>query len=307
MFDVCVVGHITRDIIRVDGKVRREIPGGTVYYTSMALQGLGLRVAAVTTASRKDEEILLGELRDCGVSVFFKESEETTVFENIYTWKNPGSRLQRVKSTASPLSPEDLSGISAALFHLGPLTNRDISHEVLEAASVNADLVSLDGQGFLRKVTGGKVTEQEWQGKEKGLACVDILKVDEREATLISGENNVEKAALRLAGLGPREVIITRGSRGALVLGHGSFYEIPALEPRRFTDPTGCGDTFVAGYIWKRLRSTDLAEAGRFGAFLASLKLERFGALKALGSSPGKSSVLDTRIGTGASEDPQAS
>ena len=43
VFDVCVIGHITRDIIRV-GRTTRATPGGTAYYTSMALRRLGLKV-----------------------------------------------------------------------------------------------------------------------------------------------------------------------------------------------------------------------------------------------------------------------
>ncbi|MDY6938658.1 MAG: hypothetical protein SWY16_13420 [Cyanobacteriota bacterium] len=38
MFDVCAIGHITKDIIRVDGKLEKAIPGGTAYYTSIAHQ-----------------------------------------------------------------------------------------------------------------------------------------------------------------------------------------------------------------------------------------------------------------------------
>lgn len=280
MFDTCVIGPITRDIIQVNDRVEREMPGGTAYYTSMALRSLGLRVAAVTRASREDQNSLLHELEETGIGVFCRESEQTTVFENIYTEGNPDSRVQRVRSVASPFSPVDLAGISCAIFHVGPLTNTDVSSDLLQEVSSRGDLVSLDVQGLLRKVTHGEVREADWQEKEQGLAYVNILKADEREAAILSGEDDMEKAALKLSGLGPREVIITSGSRGSLILADGKFYRIPAFHARTIIDPTGCGDTFVAGYVYQRLRSSDFSKAGRFAASLASLKLGRFGAIR---------------------------
>jgi len=45
-------------------------------------------------------------------------------------------------------------------------------------------------------------------------------------------------------------------------------------------DPTGCGDTYMAGYICKRLTSEDFNEIGKFASKIASLKLERFSPLR---------------------------
>jgi len=42
-------------------------------------------------------------------------------------------------------------------------------------------------------------------------------------------------------------------------------------------DPTGCGDTYMAGYLYQRLKGTDPERAGRFAAAMAALKLEGAG------------------------------
>ena len=60
-FDVCVVGHITRDIVKV-GRTRRTAPGGTAYYTAMALKRLDLSVAVVTKGAKNDRQRLMREL-----------------------------------------------------------------------------------------------------------------------------------------------------------------------------------------------------------------------------------------------------
>ncbi len=31
MFDVCVIGHVTRDIIAIKGRPAKSMPGGTAY------------------------------------------------------------------------------------------------------------------------------------------------------------------------------------------------------------------------------------------------------------------------------------
>jgi sugar/nucleoside kinase (ribokinase family) len=280
VFDVCVVGHITKETIRIDGRAEREMPGGTAYYASMALRRAGLKVAVLTKVSREDQERLLHDLQKARVTVFCKPSARTTLFENIYSREDLDARVQRVRSVAAPFSSNDLEGISATIFHMGPLTNLEISPDVLEAVSLRGDLVSLDIQGLLRRVTEGEVQEEDWLDKERGLAYVDILKADDREAAVLSGEDDMETAALRLSRLGPKEVIITLGSKGSLILAKGEFHHIPAFPPKAVIDPTGCGDTYMGGYISQRVRSKDVAKAGRFAASVAALKLEKFGPLR---------------------------
>jgi sugar/nucleoside kinase (ribokinase family) len=279
MFDVCVVGHITKEIIRIDGRIEREMPGGTAYYTSIALRSLGLNVAVVTKMSKGDEDSLLYDLERMGITVICNQGDQTTVFENIYLGEDLDMRVQRVNAISSPFSPGDLGDISAPMFHVGPLTNLEVTPDFLREVSSRGNLVSLDVQGLLRKIHRGEVTEGDWPEKDRGLAHVDILKANEIEATALFGENDVRKAALRLSSLGPREVIITSRSKGSLILANGRFYRIPAFGVTNIVDPTGCGDTFMAGYIYMRMRSPSFDEAGRFGALLASMKLERYGAL----------------------------
>ncbi len=70
---------------------------------------------------------------------------------------------------------------------------------------------------------------------------------------------------------------MTCGGNGSLILAGGRLHDIPAYPPRVVADPTGCGDTYSAGYIYHRLQSDDIGAAGRFAAALAALKLERHG------------------------------
>ncbi len=278
VFDICVVGHITKDII-VIGNKKKELPGGVVYYFSLALKSLDphLKVAVVTKL-RKEDKFLLNELLQKGVYVILKDSENTTIFENIYP-ENLSYRIQKVRSIADPFTSEDLSGISAKIFHLGPLTRKDIPIEVIEYLSQKAKL-SVDIQGFVREVKEGRVEEVLWEEKENALSYIDILKANEVEAKILTKAKDVKEAGKILLEYGIKEVIITMGEKGSLIFTENKVFKIPAYPPAREVDVTGCGDTYMAGYIYKRLKSYDIEFAGKFAGATASLKVENLGAFK---------------------------
>lgn len=126
------------------------------------------------------------------------ESPETTQFENSYQRDRLDSRQQRVQAVASPFTPSDLGQIQARIFHLGALTNQEMSLEFLQAVFATKALISLDGQGFLRQVIHQTVQAKDWGEKLPGLAGVDILKVDIQEAQQLSGKTAIEPAAIAL-------------------------------------------------------------------------------------------------------------
>ena len=276
VFDICVIGHITRDIIRM-GRTTKATPGGTAYYTSIALRRLGLKVAVVTKVAQLDRAALLRDLKGERVEVFCKESKSSSIFENEYGEEDLDTRLQRIRSIGNPFSRKDVEKIMATLFHVGPLTSRDIPVDLLGQLAIRKKIVSLDVQGMLRPARVGAVSEEDWPEKRKGLACVDILKADEKEALVLSEEKVVERAAAALASLGPKEVIVTMGSHGSLVYAEEALHRIPCYCPKKTKDPTGCGDTYIAGYLYQRLKGTAPEMAGRFAAAMATLKLEHSG------------------------------
>jgi sugar/nucleoside kinase (ribokinase family) len=275
-FDVCVVGHITKEVVKV-GATRRTALGGTAYYTAMALKRLGLSVAVVTKGARQDRQHLLQELTSEKVSIFWKDGEATPAFENRYSGMGIDTRTLVLRAHGTPFAAEDLAGIGAPAFHFGPLVREDIPLEVLGRAASKAKIVSLDVQGMVRPARLGVITQEDWADKKKWLARVHILKADETEAFILSGETAMDRAAAVLASFGPEEVVITLGHRGSLVYTAQKLHKIPGWTPRTLADPTGCGDTYMAGYLYERLRGTTPQMAARFAAAMATLKLERAG------------------------------
>ncbi|GIH21397.1 sugar kinase [Rugosimonospora africana] len=76
----------------------------------------------------------------------------------------------------------------------------------------------------------------------------DLVFASEAEARLVVGGDTVEDLAAELSALGPRQVLITRGARGALAYVDGEVLIAPAY-PVSAVDPVGAGDAFAAGYL----------------------------------------------------------
>ena len=94
---------------------------------------------------------------------------------------------------------------------------------------------------------------------------------------VFTGYKEVKQAAYQLAEWGVKEVLITLGSLGSVIFAEGHFFRIPAYPPKDIVDATGCGDTYVTGYLYMRNKGASYEEAGCFAAAMSTLKLEASG------------------------------
>lgn len=245
--------------------------GGTALYFSSALQNLDVKYLLVTALADRDMNYV-SDLRDKGIEVKVQPSTHTVYFENIYA-DNQDNRTQNVLEQADPFTMDQLGNVTANIFHLGPLLSSDISTGLIRSLS-RKGRVSLDAQGYLRKVENKKVYPIDWPEKKEALQYVDILKADEAEMAVLTGYKEVSGGAKLLAEWGVKEVVITNGSMGSIIYSDGVFYTIPAYKPQNIMDATGCGDTYMAGYLYQRVKGTGIQQAGEFAAAMASLKME---------------------------------
>ena len=81
----------------------------------------------------------------------------------------------------------------------------------------------------------------------------------------------------QLAEWGVKEVLLTLGSEGSIIYAENSFYYIPAYPPKEVVDATGCGDTYMLGYLYMRNKGVSYEEAGCFAAALSTVKLKNTG------------------------------
>ena len=275
MNDICCIGHITLDKI-ITPKQTIYMPGGTSYYFSHGISHLNdWKNYKLVTSLAPSEYSSVDELTGKGLNVEIIPSKKTVYFENSYGI-NQNNRTQRVLAKADPFTVEKIQNIEAKIFHLGSLLSDDFSLDVIKYLSKKGTL-SVDAQGYLREVRGENVYPIDWCEKKEALKYVHILKVNEHEAKVLTGLDDYQAAARQLAEWGVKEVLLTLGSEGSIIYAENSFYYIPAYPPKEVADASGCGDTYMLGYLYMRNKGASYEEAGCFAAALSTVKLEKSG------------------------------
>lgn len=114
------------------------------------------------------------------------------------------------------------------------------------------------------------------------LRRVDGFALNDSEAHQLTKEDNVFAAMRKIHKLGPKYVIIKKGSHGSILSGPQGFFLCPAYPLRKVVDPTGAGDSFIGGlmgYLSTARGGIDanLRRAMVHGSVVASFCCEGFG------------------------------
>ena len=280
IYDLCCIGHITLDKV-VTPKKTVHMPGGTSFYVSNAIRHLDGIAYSLVTAVGASEMHVVEDLQNKGIETTVFECASSVCFENIYG-ENQDNRIQRVTAKAAPFTIEQLKDIDAQIYHLGALLADDFSIDVLQYLS-GKGRISVDSQGYLREVRDENVYAIDWKNKLRALEYIHFLKANEHEMEVLTGYSDARSAASQLSDWGVKEVLLTFGSMGSLLYNGADFFRIPAYKPREIVDATGCGDTYMTGYLYQRAKGKTMEEAGHFGAALSTLKIERSGPAQATG------------------------
>jgi sugar/nucleoside kinase (ribokinase family) len=259
--DYLVIGHVAKDRLP-DGGSR---PGGTVTYSALAVQRLGLQAAVVTACAPEDED-LLAPLRDAGVWVAAVPSERTTSFLNVYD--DEGHRTQFLLAQADPIEWGDVpvGWRGAPIVHLGPIAQE------LPAGMPGRFpycLLGITPQGWMRSWDGeGRVAHSAWPVHPalNGLpdnACL-VLSIEDLDYHPELVQHYVNLAPV---------VVITSGYEPALLYRRGDHVVVPAF-PAESVDPTGAGDVFAAALLVYLHRTGDLERAAGYAHATAAFCIE---------------------------------
>ncbi len=270
-FDVLMIGHFAKDVLVVDGK-GESASGGGVFYGSVALRRLGVRVAVVTRLHR-DDFPRLEELRREGVDVYAVPAEETTGIENTYRSSDMERRICRPLGFAGPFAAADIPSVPARVILISPLMAGEVNLPLLKMLAGRGP-TGMDVQGFVRVREADTLVFRQWPDMAEGLSHIRYLKVDRAEAELLTGETKLDSAARKLADMGPREIVLTESS-GVTVYADGRLYQAP-FTSRSLAGRTGRGDTCFSTYIGVRLHRSP-EEACRWAAAVTTLKQEHPG------------------------------
>ena len=267
---ILIIGSISLDTIENDRGKRENLIGGSTTYATVAAG----RLVPVNVVG-----VIGNDFPDEGLKIYKRYANSLVDLEckegNTFRW---GGRYGENMDSRETLFT-DLGVFSDFLPRLSTV-NKNVSnvflaniHPSLQLSVINQmagkPLIVTDTMNLWIETTKNKLL--------KVLKKSDILLINESEAELISGTNNIDRSAVQLQGLGPSTVVIKKGSSGAVLFHGEEKVSIGAYPVKDVIDTTGAGDTFGGGFV------SALASGGTFrdalikGSALASICVEGFG------------------------------
>ena len=106
---------------------------------------------------------------------------------------------------------------------------------------------------------------------------LDIIFANEQEILSLIESKSFDEAVAFTKSLN-KNVIITRGEKGALAVNKGEIVECAAEKNLNVTDLTGAGDLFAAGYLHGVINNLSIIESLKKGTELSAKIIQKIGA-----------------------------
>ena len=273
--DLAFIGHVCLDeIVPFDGQ-RWVAPGSAVLCGAIAGAGAGARVSVVTRMAARDDAIL-GPMKAGGIAVHVIPTDVTTYMRVVYTSADVDEREMRQVENAGRFALVSIPDLAVQQVHLAGITDQEFDLEFVRGMKARSGRLSADMQSFVRQVdpVTGLIVLKDVPQKAEIASLLDMVKLDVVEAALLTGTDDLERAAMTLEEWGCPEIVITR-SDGVMARVGGETYWA-SFSNRSVVGRTGRGDTTFAAYIARRI-DHDVEESLRFAATLVSIKMEKPG------------------------------
>ena len=279
---ITVVGSVAFDTVETPaGKSERCLAGAATYFSLSASFFTKVRVIAV-----------VGE--DFGAAqqaVFDARGIDTTGIEHTagksFFWQ--GSYLENINEAKTlrtdlnvfagfepkiPASYNDSEFLFLA--NIDPVLQRRVRESMPKVKLVAGDTMNYwikDHKPALLEVLKG----------------LDVLLINDTEARMLAGNNNLVQAARAVMALGPRFLVVKHGEYGATLFHGGDkgkvgdrTFRAPAMPLEQVIDPTGAGDSFAGGFFGYLASQEELTpdafrRAMFYGGVMGSFACERFG------------------------------
>jgi sugar/nucleoside kinase (ribokinase family) len=281
---ITVVGSVAFDSIETPaGRQERCLGGAATYFSLAASFFTDVRVIAVVGEDFGPEQEAVfhargidtrGIERAVGKSFFW----EGSYLDNLNEAKTHTTELN-VFAAFEPKIPEAYRD-SEFLFlaNIDPVLQQRVREQMPDVKLVAGDTMNYwikDHRPALLEVLKG----------------LDILLINDTEARMLAGNNNLVQAARAVMALGPKTLVVKHGEYGATLFhksapkGKGAELRAPALPLEEVVDPTGAGDSFAGGFFGY-LASSAAADALTpaafrramfYGSVMGSFAVERFG------------------------------
>lgn len=272
-YDITFIGHMCYDEIIPFGGKPIVAPGSAVLCGAMVAARVGRKVAAVVKMAEKDEDILQ-PMKDIGIDTYLIPSQETSYNRVVHESENVDERTMTLIKSAGLISIDDVPDLDSTCIHLAGISDTEFDMAIMKGLKArNYPSLSVDMQSFVRHINPVTLNHEfsDVADKEEIAAMMDKLKLDVVEARLLTGTDDLEKAAMIIESWGCPEIMITH-SEGVLVRVNGNTY-YEKFSNSNVSGRTGRGDTTFAAYLSNRLNH-EVLESLKFAAALVSIKME---------------------------------
>jgi sugar/nucleoside kinase (ribokinase family) len=262
--NLLVFGHSVIDKIDY-GKGKIIKPGG-IFYTTAALANItesSDNIYVCTTIDKINEKLFSPVFKKIKPNYISYSANIPIVKLNIYNNKERAETYENVSGNLQ-FNISNLNRFDGILINM--VSGFDLSLKQIKEIRKNYNgIIYFDVHTFSRgldsemKRNFRRITDfEEWA------KCVDIIQANELEVKTLSPKTNEEEIARELIGYGVKQLIVTKGNKGAKVYFSENIFlsseEIPAVDVKPVSK-VGCGDVFGAVYFYNYIRNKNLIEA----------------------------------------------
>lgn len=278
---ILAIGTVALDtIITPYGKAERVVGGACTYICWAASYFVDdIRIVSVIGDDFPDDELKALESRGAKLEgLELKKGEKSFFWEGKYhddmNHRDTLVTELNVLENFDPIVPDAYK--NSDIIMLGNLVP-DIQNKVLDQLTSKPKLVVLDTMNFWIDVALDSL--------KNVLKRVDLLTINDEEAKMLSGENNLLTAAKEVMKMGPKYLVIKKGEHGAMLFHEETIFFLPALPLDVVLDPTGAGDTFAGGLVGYLDKTQDFSfenikRAIVYGSTMASFCVQDFSTSK---------------------------
>lgn len=271
-----VYDTITTPLVTTGGRVL----SGCSTNACLVLSRLGHTTTLVGRVGPDYYERIQSDAERYNLNLDIELSDQTGGFQLIYDSR--GDRTLDILGVAGPISSQPRSSLAHAdAVIIGPIMQETSGDFIRHVAGQTKAPLFLDPQGLLRRIEAdGRVEHYRDPIIDEIAPLCTVIKANELETRIITGLDPRQaglEAAQRLHALGCKIAIVTLAEAGSIIYDGHQHYRIPAYETVA-SDPTGAGDTYMAGFIDSYLRDpNDLFSAGCSGSATSSIWIEHTG------------------------------
>ena len=284
---VGIVGPISKDTVKwPNGETVSKF--GSVVYTAAVLaklfEGLSDEVVCLSHIALNNIEEVNELLDHPNIKLACSGNTDDEGAEIILQYINQHERISSQSRIMTPISFEEMSTlIDCDYIILMPLNETDIGLEQMQQfRNQTAATIFLDIHGLITGVDHqGKRYKKNWEQSKCWLKTIDILKMNEEEASWASGRllgtfSDYLEFGVDMVKKEVSTCWITFGNKSSLVVWRRSdkilWATVPVTNTGEVVDTIGCGDAASAGFIYAYAKSKSPLIGVVMGNMLGSVK-----------------------------------